>query len=150
MHRLALLVLLAGCVPLSYAFTPASNRPINPKPEGCKFDLHTSQPQNSYEEIGELKHYNGPAPKNVDKFRSAVADQVCQGGGDAVIATANAKGEYTLGMVIATPACRPSRSSQSRRCPRCSSRTRRTRTRNRSRAPTLHAPHRYASSAATR
>ena len=100
MHRLVLLVLLAGCVPLSYAFTPASNRPINPKPEGCKFDVHTSQPANSYEEIGELKHYNGPAPKNIDKFRSAVADQVCQGGGDAVIGTANAKGEYTLGMVI--------------------------------------------------
>src|SRR5262245_36531139 len=64
MHRIVVLAaiamsLLSGCVALSYAFTPASSKPISARPNGCKFDLHTSTPTQGYEEIGTLKHYNG-------------------------------------------------------------------------------------------
>jgi hypothetical protein len=100
MRGLVLLLLLVGCVPLSYAFTPSTNQPISGKPKGCKFEVPTSQPTEGYEEIGVLDHYNGDAPKNLDTFRKAVAEQVCQLGGDAVIAIANDKGEYTKGTVI--------------------------------------------------
>jgi hypothetical protein len=101
MHRLFVaLVLVAGCVPLSYTFTPASNKPVIGKAKNCKFEVHTSQPTQGYEEIGILDHYNGDAPKNVEKFRKAVAEQVCQVGGDAVIATTDAKGLYTKGSIV--------------------------------------------------
>jgi hypothetical protein len=100
MHRLLVLVLVAGCVPLSYAFTPSARFQPPPKPKGCKFDMHTSQPSDGYEEIGTLEHYNGDPPKDVEKMRKAVAEQVCELGGDAVIATTDAKGHYTKGQVI--------------------------------------------------
>jgi hypothetical protein len=100
MGRLALLLLLAGCVPLSYAFTPSARSQPPAKPAGCKFDMHTSMPSEGFEEIGTLEHYNGDPPKDTEKMRKAVAEQVCQLGGDAVIATQNEKGFFTKGQVI--------------------------------------------------
>jgi hypothetical protein len=101
MQRLFLaLVLVAGCVPLSYTFTPASSQPVMAKPKGCKFEVVMSQPNEGYEEIGTLDYYNGEAPKDVNKFKKAVAEQVCQVGGEAVVATVDAKGVITKGSVI--------------------------------------------------
>jgi len=100
MPRLAWLVLLAGCVPLSYAFTPSTNAPIQARPNGCEFKVVLSQPTEGYEEIGTLQHYNGTPPKDTEKFKKAVAEQVCQVGGDGVIATSNEKGELTKGSII--------------------------------------------------
>jgi hypothetical protein len=100
MHRLLVLVLLAGCVPLSYAFTPSARSQPPAKPKGCKFDMHTSNPTEGFEEIGTLEHYNGDPPKDTEKMRKAVAEQVCELGGDAVIATQNEKGFFTKGQVI--------------------------------------------------
>jgi len=100
MHRLIVLALLAGCAPSTYAWTPLSSKPVSPKPDNCKVEVVTSQPTANYEEVGTLEYYNGPLPKNPDKFRDAVAKQVCGAGGDAVIAIANDKGEYTKGTVI--------------------------------------------------
>lgn len=101
MHRFIVLALLAaGCAPVTYAWTPASSKPVSPKPDNCKVEVVTSQPEASYEELGALSHYNGTAPKDAEKFRAAVAKQVCGAGGDAVIAIADAKGEYTKGTVI--------------------------------------------------
>lgn len=94
------LVVVAGCVPLSYTFTPSSSQAISAKPKGCKFEVVMSQPSEGYEEIGMLDYYNGSAPKDVNKFKSAVAEQVCQVGGDAVVATTDAKGVITKGSVI--------------------------------------------------
>ncbi|HEY5922511.1 MAG TPA: hypothetical protein VIV11_12605 [Kofleriaceae bacterium] len=93
-------VLFAGCVPLSYAYTPATSNPVARKPAGCKFDIHTTTPTQGYSELGTLKHYNGEAPKDTEKFRKAVAEQVCDVGGDAVIVTTNEKGLYTTGSVV--------------------------------------------------
>lgn len=100
MHRLIVLALLVGCAPATYAWTPASNRPVSPKPDNCKVDVVTSLPTSSYEEVGYLAHYNGTPPKSADAFKKSVATQVCQAGADAVIAIANDKGEYTKGTVI--------------------------------------------------
>jgi hypothetical protein len=94
------MVLLAGCVPLSYAFTPSTSQPIAAKPKGCKFDMHATEPSEGYEEIGTLQHYNGTPPKDLEKMKKAVSEQVCELGGDAVIATQNEKGQFTKGMVV--------------------------------------------------
>ncbi|MGE0550218.1 MAG: hypothetical protein AB7O24_25395 [Kofleriaceae bacterium] len=99
MHRLALLVLLASCTPTSYAFSPTMRRTPDAKPEGCTFEVVTSQPSRGYEEIGTLTLINGEV-KTLDDFKSAVAKQVCSVGGDAAIATGDAKGAYTKGSVI--------------------------------------------------
>jgi hypothetical protein len=100
MHRLFVLALLAGCSPLTYTWTPASAKPVSPKPDNCKVEVFTSQPTQSYEEIGYVSHYNGTPPKQAEKLRAAVVDQACAAGGDAVIAIADDKGEYTKGTVI--------------------------------------------------
>lgn len=100
MHRLIALVLLVGCQPATYAWTPASARGVTPKPEGCAFEVLTSPPADGYEEIGLLEHYNGEPPKNADGFHKSVAKQVCRAGGDAVVAKLNDKGQYIGGSVI--------------------------------------------------
>ncbi|HEY5945364.1 MAG TPA: hypothetical protein VIV40_07730 [Kofleriaceae bacterium] len=100
MRRLVVFVLLAGCVPLSYTFTPSTSAPIMGKPKNCKFEVKTSQPTEGFEEIGILDHYNGDAPKDTETFKKAVAEQVCETGGDAVIVTANEKGQYTKGSIV--------------------------------------------------
>jgi hypothetical protein len=101
MHRLFVaLVLVAGCVPLSYTYTPASSQPVMGKPKGCKFEVVMSAPSEGYEEVGTLDFYNGDPPKDAGKFKKAVAEQVCQVGGDAVIATVSDKGTITKGSVI--------------------------------------------------
>jgi hypothetical protein len=99
MHRLVALVLVAGCVPLSYTYTPATNKPVVAKPNGCTFEVVGSS-EKGYEEVGILALYNGSPPKSVDKFKSAVAEQVCQNGGDAVIAAPDEKGVYSKGSII--------------------------------------------------
>lgn len=99
MTRLLVLACLAGCVPTSYAYTPASSRPPASKPENCTFDIVTA-PQEDLEEVGVLQHYNGELPKTADAFRAAIAKQVCRVGGDAVIPVIDDKGRYVKGTVI--------------------------------------------------
>lgn len=98
--RFLALVLLAGCVPLSYTYTPSSNKPISAKPDNCKFEVYTNAPQEGFEELGTLDYYNGTAPKDPEAFKKAVADQVCGVGGDGVIAIRDDKGVITKGQVI--------------------------------------------------
>jgi len=100
MKRLLLLALFAGCVPTSFTLTPASSRGYLSKPGGCPIEILTAPPTGNYEEVGVLDYYNGKEPKTVDAFKKAVHEKACQAGGDAVIATANDKGQYTRGSVI--------------------------------------------------
>lgn len=102
MYRLVMLALFVGCAPATYAWTPSSGLPVNPKPDNCAFEVVTGQPPES-EEIGTLVHYNGTPPKDANKFKEAVAKQVCGAGGDAVIATTNDKGELVKGSVVRYP-----------------------------------------------
>jgi hypothetical protein len=98
--RYTLWVLLAGCAPTTYAFTPSSNRTFDAKPGNCTVEALTTPPTRSYEELGTLDHYSGDVPKNLDAFRTAVAKQVCQLGGDAAIGIANGSGSFAKGSVI--------------------------------------------------
>jgi hypothetical protein len=100
MHRVLALVLAAGCAPTSYAYTPSARREPQPKPEGCAVEVMTSPPGKPFEEVGTLDFYNGTEPTTIEDFKRVVAKQVCQVGGDAVIAIANEKRQFTKGTVI--------------------------------------------------
>ena len=101
MKRFALAaVLLVGCAPTTYTFTAASAKGVVAKDENCKIEILTSPPTGNYEETGVLEYYNGKEPKTVEDFKKAVHKQACKAGGDAVIAIANEKGQYTKGSVI--------------------------------------------------
>lgn len=104
MYRpLALLLVLlgiAGCTPTEFVFSP-SVKGVIAKPAHCHVDVMTSPPSRDFQEVGTLEFYNGTEPKTLDAFEKAVAKQVCDVGGDAVIAVADDKGQYTKGTVIA-------------------------------------------------
>jgi hypothetical protein len=100
MHRVLALVLAAGCAPTSYTYTPSVRRGPQSRPEGCAVDVMTSPPEKRFEEVGTLDFYNGTEPTTVEGFKRAVAKQVCQVGGDAVIAIVNEKLQFTKGTVI--------------------------------------------------
>ena len=99
MLRLFALVVVAGCSPTSFAFTPTVPS-VSPKPDNCSVDALTATPSRSYQVIGTLDYYNGPEPKTLDDLKAAVAKQVCSTGGNAVVATADDKGHYTKATVI--------------------------------------------------
>lgn len=100
-HRLLALVLVAGCSPTTFAFTPANPKGVVSLPENCPVDVVTSvPPEKNYEDLGTLDFYNGTEPKTLEDFKKAVKKQVCDAGGDGVIAIANDKGQYTKGTVI--------------------------------------------------
>jgi hypothetical protein len=98
-RRLLAVVLLAGCTPAEFAFSPTVTV-VTPKSENCSVEVVTSTPSRTFQEIGTLEFYNGPEPKTLDDFKKAVAKQVCSAGGDAVVAEQDAKGLYTKGTVI--------------------------------------------------
>jgi hypothetical protein len=100
MHRVLLLIVLASCAPVTFTYSPTTRRPFSSRPDDCSFEIATSTPSKSFEEVGTLQHYNGAEPRTVEELRKAVAKQVCGVGGDAVIAIANDKGLYTKGTII--------------------------------------------------
>lgn len=100
MSRLLALVVLAGCAPTTFAFSPTVPV-ISAKPDNCPVEVMTSPPQRTFQEVGTLDFYNGEEPKTLDAFKAAVAKQVCGVGGDAVIAISDDKGRFTKGTVIA-------------------------------------------------
>ena len=100
MHRLLAVVLVSGCVPTSFTYSPMSARGPVAKPEGCAFDVLTMPPTKGYEEVGTLSFYNGEEPTTPEGFKKVVAKQVCEVGGDAVIAISNSAGQLTKGTVI--------------------------------------------------
>jgi hypothetical protein len=100
MSRLLALVLLAGCAPTTFAFSPTING-VRSKPDNCPVEVITSPPSRDFQEVGTLDFYNGTEPKTLDAFKQAVGKQVCQVGGDAVIAIQDDKGLFTKGRVLA-------------------------------------------------
>jgi hypothetical protein len=101
MKRFLLLAVVAGCSPTTFSFTPATAKGVVTSPENCQLEIVTSPPADkNYEAVGDLDYYNGKEPKSLDDFKKAVAKQACKAGGNAVIAIANDKGQYTKGTVI--------------------------------------------------
>lgn len=100
---MAMVVLLAAaCVPTSYAYTPASSRSFAQRDASCAFEVVTTPPAETYEEVGVLVHYNGDVPADLDDFKKVIAKQVCGVGGDVVIASSSGKG-YDKGTIIHFP-----------------------------------------------
>ena len=93
------LVLVGACVPTSYTFSPTV-KGTTPRESGCPFNILRAAPDESFDEIGTLKYYNGDVPKSESDFKKAIATRVCEVGGHAVIATPDAKGEYQTASVI--------------------------------------------------
>ena len=101
MKRFALVLLFAGCTHTTYAFTPYSNKALNPKPKGCPVEVFGSAPTDrDYEEVGTVLHYNGAMPKDLEAFKKAVSTTVCEVGGDAAIGAPDEKGGYSKGSII--------------------------------------------------
>jgi hypothetical protein len=101
MHRLLVVLALSACVPTSYTFSSTSRGevPRQPGPKGCEFTVHQSPPEEGFEEVGTLKHYNGDLPQKEADFKKAIATRVCEVGGHAVIAQRTSKG-YESATVI--------------------------------------------------
>jgi hypothetical protein len=103
MRWLLAVVIASGCVPTSFTYSPTFARGPAAKPQGCVFEVLTAPPTRGYDEVGILTFYNGTEPTTADQFKTIVAKQVCDVGGDAVIAIANARGQLTKGTVIHYP-----------------------------------------------
>jgi hypothetical protein len=104
MHRLLVLLALGACVPTSYTFSSTSRGevPRQPGPRGCEFTVFYAPPEEPFEEVGTLKHYNGDVPEQEADFKKAIATRVCEVGGHAVIAT-RTQGKYETATVIKYP-----------------------------------------------
>lgn len=100
MYRLIILGLLGGCVPTTFVFS-STQRGGTSKPESCSVEVMTSPPSRGTLELGTLEFYNGTEPKTLAELKDAVGKQVCGVGGDAVLAIADDKGQYTKGTVFA-------------------------------------------------
>jgi hypothetical protein len=99
MRFIVLFALFAACVPTSYTYSPTTNR-ITARDPNCEFAILASPPDESFDELGTLKHYNGDVPTQEADFRKAIAARVCEVGGHAVIATRSSAGTYQTATVI--------------------------------------------------
>jgi hypothetical protein len=100
MRRWFACLLLASCSPTTFVFSP-SVKGVIAKPDNCHVDVLTTYPTRDFQELGTLQFYNGTEPTTLDAFRKAVAKQVCEVGGDAAIAIADDKGQFTKGAILA-------------------------------------------------
>jgi hypothetical protein len=100
MRQLLACVLLVGCTPATFVFSP-SVKGVVAKPDNCHVDIVTSYPSRDFQELGTLQFYNGTEPTSLDAFKKAVAKQVCEVGGDVALAVADSKGQYTKGSILA-------------------------------------------------
>jgi hypothetical protein len=99
MRLIVILALFSACVPTSYTYSPTS-KGVAPRAQGCKFAILATSPDEPFEEIGTMKHYNGDVPTKESDFNKAIAANVCEVGGDAVIAPRTTKGTYETATVI--------------------------------------------------
>ncbi len=101
MQRLLVVAALCSCVPTSYTYSPTTKGEVPRKPgsKGCEFTIHTSAPDEDFQEVGVLKHYNGDVPTSEADFKKAIATRVCDVGGHAVIVQRTSKGYETATVI---------------------------------------------------
>ena len=92
-----------GCLPVAsryhYETVPSTNAQAAPRPSSCAFDLLQLRPSRPFDELAIIEndmHY----ADNAELFKTLVADQVCQAGGDAIVAEPNSAGYYPGGVII--------------------------------------------------
>ena len=98
MRKLLLVALVSACTPTSYTFSPTVTR-FTARPAGCEFTILATAPDESFEEIGTMQHYNGDVPMQEAAFRTAIAARVCDVGGNAVIAQRTSEGYKTATII---------------------------------------------------
>jgi hypothetical protein len=99
MRLIVLLALFGACVPTSYTYSPTVNRTTSREPN-CEFTILSNSPEEAFDELGTLKHYNGDVPTTEADFRTAIAARVCEVGGHAVIANRTSTGTYVSATII--------------------------------------------------
>jgi hypothetical protein len=99
MRAIVFVVVCAACVPTSYTFSPTTKGAAPARESGCEFKVLAATPDEEFQEIGTLKHYNGDIPKQEAEFRKAIGGRVCELGGHAVVAVPTNAG-YELATVI--------------------------------------------------
>jgi hypothetical protein len=104
--RLGLIILAAtgACGSFMYdGYNLRPNGPAKPKPNACDFRIVSTVPAQGYEEVATLtlkNGINGNVPRETDKFQHDVQSQVCQVGGDLVVAEVNGRGDIVRGIVF--------------------------------------------------
>lgn len=99
MRLIVILALCSACVPTSYTYSPTS-KGITPREPGCEFTILAAAPDEPFEEVGTMKHYDGDVPTKEADFKKAIAANVCEVGGHAVIAPRTSTGTYDAATVI--------------------------------------------------
>jgi hypothetical protein len=99
MRSIVFLALFAACVPTSYTYSPTVNR-TTAREANCEFTILANSPDEAFDELGTLKHYNGDIPMQEADFRKAIGPRVCEVGGHAVIANRTSAGAYQTATVI--------------------------------------------------
>lgn len=94
-------MLLSSCA--FYAVQPRyvltkTGTPAAAKPKGCDFAIVTTKVERAYEEVAILD--STVTAENAAAFKQAVGPDVCELGGDAVLAEVNGKGGYVRGTVL--------------------------------------------------
>lgn len=98
MRLILLVALVSACVSTSYTFSPTVTR-YTARDEGCEFTILANAPDETFEEIGTLQHYNGDVPTQEAAFKTAIASRVCEVGGHAVIAQRTTEGYKTATII---------------------------------------------------
>jgi hypothetical protein len=93
----------AACGGGQYIYGPLGAVLAQPKGKGCAFTLIEKIPEQAYDPLGVLAPVDiatRKVPSGDAAFGKAVARQVCDAGGDAVVAERDAQGRYVRGTVI--------------------------------------------------
>jgi hypothetical protein len=100
MSRLFLVIALAGCAAGSgYKFSLTAEKPLAAKAPDCQFRVVNVLPETGYRELGVLDAAGIVADK-IDAFKVKIQQQVCEAGGDLVVAEINGYGDYVRGVVF--------------------------------------------------
>jgi len=100
-----LLLLALGCASTpTYALTAARGASREPRPADCHVTILDSNPDRPFDVIGRLEAvshpFYTPTAGSEEELYSLVRTQVCQLGGDAVVAHADDLGRYWGGPVV--------------------------------------------------
>jgi phage terminase large subunit-like protein len=95
-----LLFALSACGSPTYGLTVSSPKPAHPKPANCEFRVLGAVPS-GYEEVGIFSSTSpGYRAQTPEEFSGLIRKDVCQAGGDAVVAEVNSGGGYVRGILF--------------------------------------------------
>lgn len=93
-----LTVVFGACAQTGYIYTKTGDSGPA-KPPNCDFVIATTKVDRPYKEVGILDSQDNP-PSNAADFKERVRRQVCEAGGDAVVAEVSGHGYYIRGTVL--------------------------------------------------